>query len=428
MRWFHPPSAVLPLLFALSLASQVDAAVLTVAWDAPVDNNTAGYTVFYGTAPGVYTSQINAGFVTQRVIDGLADGVTYYFAVQAYSSTGEFSDLSTVAVGTAPTTTTTTTTTGGSTTKGKGGSGNTKPSKGKPAAAINDDQHIEIAWEPVSADLPIGAAINVSVGYRVEVGTSPGDTSYSALTTDHGVVFDMTDMPAETYFIRIRPVIGTTPGVSYGYASDEIEVRPERPVWPSAPANAGVAAHCAAPPKAPRQLIAAAQGSAVSLNWTPGSGELPVGFVLHVGTSPGLQDVLTTDFPGSVSGVSAMASNAAYALRLSAVNECGSSVWAPETMLYVGVAPLPGMPKALTPEVSGGLVTLTWEPPSTGGPSTRYLLEAATPGGPFVHDTGSQGTVFANANTPPGRYIVTVRAGNATGFGPASAPMTLVVR
>jgi hypothetical protein len=58
---------------------------------------------------------------------------------------------------------------------------------------------------------------------------------------------------------------------------------------------------------------------------------------------------------------------------------------------------------------------------------TRYLIEATTPGGPFVYDTGNPGLGFANANTPPGQYLVTVRSGNATGFGPASRPVTVIV-
>jgi hypothetical protein len=96
-------------------------------------------------------------------------------------------------------------------------------------------------------------------------------------------------------------------------------------------------------------------------------------------------------------------------------------------MLYVGVQPLPGAPATLTQQVNGALVSLAWQPPTTGGPVTRYLIEAATPVGPFVYDTGTAGLAFSHANTPPGQYIVTVRAGNATGFGPASRPVTVIV-
>jgi hypothetical protein len=137
--------------------------------------------------------------------------------------------------------------------------------------------------------------------------------------------------------------------------------------------------------------------------------------------------VLVAQFDANSVGVHAMASAAAYALRLGASNTCGASLWAPETILYVGVEPLPGAPPALVQEVTGGLVTLGWQAPTTGGRVTRYLIEATTPAGPFVYDTGTTALGFGNANTPPGQYVVTVRAGNATGFGPASRPVTVIV-
>jgi hypothetical protein len=427
MRSFQLSSCFVSAALCLALASQVDAASLSVAWDPPTDNVTAGYTVFYGTAPGVYTSQVNAGMVTERVIEGLAEGVTYYFAVQAYSSTGAFSDLSIMVEGTTPTTSTSP--------KGKGGSGKTRPGKGKPAANISDGTYIDIEWMAETGDAVSesatastgaedGATPEAAAGYRVEVGTLPGDTSYSAVTRNLSVRFDMTDLPAATYFIRVRPFVGTT----YLPPTEEVHVSPERPVAAGTPANpGGPIGPCVVTPSAPRQLHAGAKGAAVSLNWQRGSGEPPAGFFLQVGTMPGLQDVLTAHFEGNVRGVTAMASPAAYALRLSAVNECGSSVWAPETMLYVGVEPLPGVPQALTQTVSEGLVTLTWEAPATGGRVTRYLIEASTPVGPFAYDTGTAMAGFSNANTPPGQYVVTVRAGNDTGFGVASAPVVVVV-
>ena len=139
---------------------------------------------------------------------------------------------------------------------------------------------------------------------------------------------------------------------------------------------------------------------------------------------PGLQDVLTAQFAGNVFGVSAMAANAAYALRLSAVNECGTSVWAPETTRTSAWTRCRGCrrPSPRSAEVSSALS----EAPTTGGPITRYLIEATTPVGPSAYDTGTPSPGF-NANTPPGSYVVTVRAGNATGFGVASAPVVVVV-
>ena len=72
----------------------------TLTWTAPATNtdgtaltDLAGYNVYYGTSAGNYTNKINAGNVTTYTVSNLAAG-TYYFAVTAYSSTGQESAYS----------------------------------------------------------------------------------------------------------------------------------------------------------------------------------------------------------------------------------------------------------------------------------------------------------------------------------------------
>jgi hypothetical protein len=74
----------------------------TLAWVQPSTNadgspltSLAGYKVYYGTSPGVYTS-IVVGDITSYRIDGLVVGKTYYFTVTAYDASGNESDYSTV--------------------------------------------------------------------------------------------------------------------------------------------------------------------------------------------------------------------------------------------------------------------------------------------------------------------------------------------
>lgn len=397
MRPVRLKPLLLACLLACAVASPAAATSLTLAWDPPTDGTTTGYIVFYGTAPGAYSAQIDVGLVTQRRVEGLAAGTTYYFAVRAYNRVGQLSDLSVPVRGTTPGTPN-----GGRTADGLTGS-------------FRTNRHLDLAWLP---------AAGTPDGYRVEVGTAHGETAYSALTPSHAIAFDLTNLPAPTYFIRVRPVYGA----AYGYNSEELVVSPGGTIPSGNPASVpGAAAQCVAPPGAPRQFSVTADGAAVALRWQPGAGESASGYRLQVGTAPGLQNVLIKDFAANVLGVTATATPAAYALRLGATNTCGTSEWGPETMLYVGVAPLPGMPRAVTRQVAGGTVVLDWQAPATGGPVTRYLIEAATPMGLFFYDTGTTATTFGNANTPPGRYLVTVRAGNATGFGVASAPVVVVV-
>lgn len=75
----------------------------TLTWTAPTTNvdgtpltTLAGYKVYYGTTPGVYTSLV-IGDVNSYQIVGLTKGQTYYFTVTAYDTYGNESDYAPVA-------------------------------------------------------------------------------------------------------------------------------------------------------------------------------------------------------------------------------------------------------------------------------------------------------------------------------------------
>src|ERR1051325_4496449 len=82
-----------PAALLLLVVQPAHAGTLTLEWDPPADSTIVGYTVFYGTTPGNYTASIPAGSQTICTIDGLTDGVTYYFAVQAIDPIGKPSPL-----------------------------------------------------------------------------------------------------------------------------------------------------------------------------------------------------------------------------------------------------------------------------------------------------------------------------------------------
>jgi hypothetical protein len=74
----------------------------TLAWSAPTTNvdgtpltTLAGYKVYYGTTPGVYTSLV-VGDVSSCQLVGLSNGQTYYFTVTAYDTYGIESDFAPV--------------------------------------------------------------------------------------------------------------------------------------------------------------------------------------------------------------------------------------------------------------------------------------------------------------------------------------------
>lgn len=67
----------------------------------PVTNSAAiGYRAHFGLESGKYTHSANIGAVTNAIVTGLDEGRSYYFAVAAYSASGEESPLSNEASGT----------------------------------------------------------------------------------------------------------------------------------------------------------------------------------------------------------------------------------------------------------------------------------------------------------------------------------------
>ena len=74
------------LACALACTANAFAGSISLAWDAVNDPRLAGYKVYYGTAAGTYTGQIDVGNITTRTVSNLVDGAVYYFAVTAYDA------------------------------------------------------------------------------------------------------------------------------------------------------------------------------------------------------------------------------------------------------------------------------------------------------------------------------------------------------
>ena len=65
------------------------------SWEAVANPVVIGYKVHWGTASGVYTHSLDAGNVTEVIIEAFSQSVEYFAAITAYSDTGEESDYST---------------------------------------------------------------------------------------------------------------------------------------------------------------------------------------------------------------------------------------------------------------------------------------------------------------------------------------------
>src|SRR6185503_18788678 len=68
--------------------------VVTLAWDANLETDLAGYKAYYGTSSRAYSFVADAANVTSLTISNLQEGLTYYFAATAYNTSGLESDFS----------------------------------------------------------------------------------------------------------------------------------------------------------------------------------------------------------------------------------------------------------------------------------------------------------------------------------------------
>jgi fibronectin type 3 domain-containing protein len=70
---------------------------VTLTWTANGEPDLAGYKVYIGTASGTYDAPGSAfvtGKVTSYTVSNLPKGQTYFFAITAYDSAGNESQLS----------------------------------------------------------------------------------------------------------------------------------------------------------------------------------------------------------------------------------------------------------------------------------------------------------------------------------------------
>ncbi len=89
----------------------------------------------------------------------------------------------------------------------------------------------------------------------------------------------------------------------------------------------------------------------------------------------------------------------------------------------------PGPPRNLAATASGRTITVTWAPPTTGGAADSYILEVGSASGlTNLATVPVTATTFSASGVPAGSFFFRVRGVNATGPGPASADVQLVVQ
>jgi hypothetical protein len=182
----------------------------------------------------------------------------------------------------------------------------------------------------------------------------------------------------------------------------------------------------ATPPGPPTLSQPVLNGLTVTLNWAPGSGSAPTSYTLYAGTRSGVSDVGVFSMGTATSITASVPAGVAYYVRVIAANAAGQAT--SNEVSFQAAAPVPpGAPTLHPASVSGGIVTLSWSPPASGGASAGYVVRARlSAGGPIAVTMPVGGTTLSVA-APRGRYYVDVVATNSAGAGPASNLIEVIV-
>lgn len=368
------PTVLLVVWLLSSLwAATAEAASLTLAWDPPQDSNVAGYVIRYGTASQSYTSSVDVGLVTTFTVDSLADGVTYYFAVQAYNSENEFGPLSNEVSGTA---------------------GLAAP---RNLAAVVAGSAVNLTWSP-----PGGTV----TGYRIEVGTGSGQSNVATINTGTATTYTLNGLAPGTYYIRVRSMNGA----STSAASNEVVAT----VSGSSPLGA------------PTQLTATVRsGTVVDLSWRAPSGTV-TGYRVEVGSSSGQSNVRTVNIGASTAYSLTGLSAGTYYIRVRALN--GSSTSPPSNEVTARLEPTPTPPTNLTATVrENRYVDLRWQAPS--GSVTGYRIEVGRSTGQSDVTTINTGTAttYTINNLTTGTYYIRMRSVTSSGTSAPSNEVTVTL-
>ena len=127
-----------------------------------------------------------------------------------------------------------------------------------------------------------------------------------------------TGVPLGTYYLRVQSV--TTAGTSD----------------PSNEVTAIVKGNCTAAPPAPTNVRATIAGQQVTIEWgLPSTSDGPTVFSIHVGSAPGLSNLLVVPVDYTQRSLTAVGPSGTYYLRMRSHNGCGSSLSSNEIVLQL---------------------------------------------------------------------------------------------
>jgi hypothetical protein len=396
--------AAVLLILASSTAAFAQTTV-TAMWDRNTDTYTAGYRVYYGTSPGNYQWNVDAGNEVSAPIS-VSPGYTYYFVVRAYNSSLEYgppSNEASINLQTptpAPTATFTATLQSANTALLTWTTTNaTSVTINGQAVAASGSATRTVTQTTTYTLVASGAGGSVTRTATVTISTVPAPTASitATLQSPNTALVTWTTSNATSASINGQTVplsgsttVNVTQTTTYTLTATGAggTVTRSATVTISAPT---------APTAAITAILQSANTALVSWQTTNATSASINGQSVALSGSTTVNVTQTTTYTLTATGSGGTATSSA-------------------TVTLSSTAP--SEPSGMASSVSGSTARLSWRAPTSGGTPTSYRLNVGTySGGTNITNGLNVGNVLSvQGDLPRGRYYARVRAANAAGM------------
>jgi hypothetical protein len=188
-------------------------------------------------------------------------------------------------------------------------------SEGKAAAPTQATPALSAAISGTTVSLS-WTAVASATSYRLRAGSAPGATNVLDASVGNLTALTAAASPG-TYYVRVYAVVG---GIE-GAASNEVRL------------DIGGTGGCALP-AAPTQLTPSISGTSVRLTWNAVSGA--TSYVIEVGSSSGLANLLSIDTGAAVASFNGVGPPGSYFVRVRARTACGLGPSSNEVLVLLG--------------------------------------------------------------------------------------------
>ncbi len=437
----------LTLVLLASAAAHAQSTV-TVNWDRNTDSYTAGYRLYYGTAPGNYQWNLDAGNQTSAPVN-LTRGSVYYMSVRAYNSRYEYgppSSEATINLGTDQRSDRADSSDAavgqhrarelanhqrdvGVDQRRLGRRHRLADGHGNGAHDVHDRRHW-CRWcdgpgecHGVSDENTGAGRASLPDGRRCRPESDPELDPRSGWDARHRVLalrqhgFRGQNVIDGYSLGNVVTVSGTLPNGRY-YA----RVRARNATGTSTSSNE-VSFIVGKNLAAPTEFGVTWSGTTATLRWKAVAADsledTPTGYVIEAGSNPGLSDVGVANV-GNVTSVSAEVSAGTYYVRVRSVNDLGTSHTTTDIALIAPGAPAAPAALVETSAAGEGTVRLRWTAPGGVAPLGYIVESGSEPGLSDIAKMQVASLTEFSTEAPPGTYYVRVRAVNERGAGPAS--------